>query len=232
LEDGTPIRLTLQETISSKDAKVGEEVTFQVVDDVSVNGYVVISRGTVAKGTVTEALPARRMGRAGKLNVNIDSVRLNDDEKVALRAVKDAQGGSHVGAMTVGIVATAIVFFPAAPLFLLMHGKNIVIPQGTAITSFINGAVKLDPARFAPPAQGGTAISASAALPRKISIVSTPLGADINVDGSFIGNTPAQMDLPNGTHTITVSKDGYKTWERKLLVTDNPVNLDAEMEKK
>ena len=40
------------------------------------------------------------------------------------------------------------------------------------------------------------------------------------------------MDLPNGTHTITVSKDGYKTWERKLLVTDNPVNLDAEMEKK
>ncbi len=234
LEDGTPIRLTLQETISSKDAKVGQEVAFHVVDDVSVNGYVVISRGAVAKGTVTEALPARRMGRAGKLNVNIDSVRLNDDEKVALRAVKDAKGGSHVGAMTVGIVATAIVFFPAAPLFLLVHGKNIVIPQGTPITSFVNGAVKLDRARFAPQVSAGAAASlVSTAVPaKKISIVSTPLGADISVDGNFIGNTPAQMNLPNGSHTIAVSKDGYKTWERKLLVTDNPVNLDAELDKK
>jgi hypothetical protein len=191
LEDGTPIRLTLQETISSKDAKTGQEVAFQVVDDLYVNGYIVISRGAVAKGTVTDALPARRMGRAGKLNVNIDSVRLNDDEKVALRAVKDVKGGSHVGAMTGAIVATAIVFFPAAPLFLLIHGKNIVIPQGTPITSFVNGTVKLDPAKFTPPAQTGAAASlTAAALPiKRISIISAPPGGDIDVDGNFVGNT-------------------------------------------
>jgi hypothetical protein len=76
---------------------------------------------------VTEAEAKKRMGRGGKLNVNIDSVRLLDGEKVPLRAVKEAKGGSHTGAMTGGMVATAIVFFPAAPFFLFMHGKDISI---------------------------------------------------------------------------------------------------------
>jgi len=38
------------------------------------------------------------MGRAGKLNINIDNVRLASGEKVALRAVKDVKGGGHQGA--------------------------------------------------------------------------------------------------------------------------------------
>jgi hypothetical protein len=223
----------LQETLSSADAKVGQEVAFEVVDDISVNGYTVISRGTVAKGTVTGALPARRMGRAGKLNVNIDSVHLNDGEKVALRAVKDAQGGSHVGAMTGAMVATAIVFFPAAPLFLFIKGKNITIPKGTPITSFVNGNVPLDAVKFLPPGQASSATAPAPPIQKvpRISIVSNPAGADVSVDGNFVGNTPSQMDLPDGEHTITVSKGGYKTWERKLLVTDSPANLDAELEK-
>jgi hypothetical protein len=48
------------------------------------------------------------------------------------------------------IVATTIVFFPAAPLFLFMKGKDITIPKGTEITAYINGDVPLDPKRFAP----------------------------------------------------------------------------------
>jgi hypothetical protein len=39
--------------------------------------------------------------------------------------------------------------FPAAPLFLLMHDKDITIPKGTEITSFINGNLCFDPAKFA-----------------------------------------------------------------------------------
>src|SRR5215469_17570469 len=90
------------------------------------------------------------MGRAGKLNVAISYARLADNEKAALRAVKEAKGGGHVGAMTGAIVATSIVFFPAAPLFLFIHGKDITIPQGTEITAFIEGDMHLDMARFAP----------------------------------------------------------------------------------
>src|SRR5215831_9763111 len=131
LHDGTPVRMRLSRTLSSQDAQVGETVDFEVLDDVKVEDRVVIKRGAVALATVTEAQPKRRMGRGGKLNVNIDSVRLANGDKVALRAIKESKGGGHHGAMTGAIVGTAIVFFPAAPLFLLMHGKDITLPTPT-----------------------------------------------------------------------------------------------------
>jgi hypothetical protein len=64
------------------------------------------------------------------LDINIDFVRLANGDKVALRAVKETSGGGHTGAMTGAMVARSLVFFPAAPFFLFMHGKNITIPKG------------------------------------------------------------------------------------------------------
>jgi len=140
--------MRINRTISSADAQVNETVDFEVLDDVKVKDMIIIPRGGMAWGTVTLAQPKRRMGRTGKLNINIDNVRLASGEKVALRAVKDVQGGGHQGAITGAIVATSIVFFPAAPLFLLIHGKDITIPKGTEITAYINGDIPLDPAKF------------------------------------------------------------------------------------
>jgi len=56
---------------------------------------------------------------------HIDAVRLVDGEKAPLRAVKDVKGGGHTGAMTGAMVGTAVVFFPAAPLFLFMHARTL-----------------------------------------------------------------------------------------------------------
>jgi hypothetical protein len=125
LEEGTPVKLRLNRTISSADAHVNDTVDFEVLEEVKVHDVVVVPRGSIAWGTVTEVEPKRRMGRGGKLNVNIDDVKLASGEKVPLRAVKEGKGGGHVGAMTGAMVATAIVFFPAAPLFLFMKGKDI-----------------------------------------------------------------------------------------------------------
>jgi hypothetical protein len=96
------------------------------------------------------------MARGGKLDINIDYVKLISGEKAALRAVKDVQGGGHTGGMVGGMVATSLVFFPAAPFFLFMHGKDITIPKGTELTAYVNGDVKLDIAKFQP-AQSVTA---------------------------------------------------------------------------
>lgn len=150
LEDGTPVKIRTARTISSGDAHEGDTLDFEVLEDVIVKNTTVIPKGGIAWGTVTEAQPKRRMGRGGKLNVNIDAVRLADGEKAPLRAVKDTKGGGHVGAMTGAMVATSIVFFPAAPLFLFMHGKDITIPKGTEITAYISGDTRLDEAKFQP----------------------------------------------------------------------------------
>jgi len=137
LEDATPIRLRFNRTVSSADAHVGDTVDFEVLQDLSVNGTLVIPKGGLAFGTVTEAQPKRRMARGGKLEINIDNVKLLDSQRAALRAVRGGSGGGHVGAMTGAIVATGIVFFPVAPFFLFMHGKDITMPKGAEFTAYV-----------------------------------------------------------------------------------------------
>ena len=103
------MHLVLSENLSSADAVTGQTVEFEVVDDVTVNGFVVIPRGSTAWATVTDAEHKKRMGRAGKLDLNVDKVRLADGEKAMLRAVKDVKGGGHTGAMVGAMVATSLV---------------------------------------------------------------------------------------------------------------------------
>lgn len=226
LEDGTPVKLRLTRTISSATEKTGDTIDFEVLEQVKVGDTLVIPIGSIAWGTVTQAEHKKRMGRGGKLDVNIDNVKLKDGSRAALRAVKENKGGGHVGAMTGAMVATAVVFFPAAPLFLFMHGKDITIPKGTEITAYINGNLPLDRAAFEPKKTEPVAVAASTAL----TISSTPDAADIEIDGNFVGNTPATVNVTDGDHTVVVRKKGFAEWQRKLKASGGNVRLNAELE--
>jgi len=232
LQDGTPVKLRLTRNLSSGSDKKGDTVDFEVVEDVSVDGILVIPRSGIAWATITEAEPKKRMGRGGKLNVNIDAVRLRDGEKVPLRAVRENKGGGHVGAMTGAMVATGIVFFPAAPLFLFMHGKDINIPKGTEITAYVMGDILLEKAKFQENAKPqATAVAASSADPATtVSISSVPASAEVEVDGKFVGNTPSSAMLSAGEHSIRITRKGYKAWERKLTVSGGSTTIHAELE--
>jgi len=229
LLDGTAIKLRLAENLSSATAKTGQSVSFEVIDDVLVQGVVVLPKGAQALATVTEANTKKSMGRGGKLNVNVDSARLVDGEKVQLRAVQDNKGGGHVGAMTGAMVATAIVFFPAAPLFLFIHGKDITIPKGTEVTAFVEGDTKLDMAKFAPVVAGSTVVAAASATTSGLTIEASVPNCDIEVDGSFMGSTPSTLNLAPGKHDIVVKKTGYQDWTRSMMVGSGAVRLSAEM---
>jgi hypothetical protein len=235
LEEGTPVRLRINRTISSADEHAGDNVDFEVLDDISVNGTLVIPKGGLAFATVTEAQAKRRMARGGKLDVNIDYVKLVSGEKAALRAVQDVKGGGHTGGMVGGMVATSLVFFPAAPFFLFMHGKDITIPKGTELTAYVNGDMKLDIAKFQPVGPASTpalSMAASSSVSAKLQMESDPPGADIEIDNNFVGNTPSDVQVAEGEHTVLVKKTGFKDWERKLKVSGgSSVHLNAELQK-
>ena len=235
LEDGTPIKLRLSRTISSADETVGNQIDLEVVEELQIGNKIVIPKGSVALGTVTDVQAKRRMGRGGKLDVNIDTVRLANGQKAALRAVKNSKGGGHTGAMTGAIVATSLILWPAAPLFLLMHGKDITVPKGTQITAYVEGNMNLDARAFHTDAWQDNAVAVSirddGAGLANIAISSTPAGAEISLDQSFVGNTPSSLSVTPGEHFISVKKMGYQDWERKIRVSGGNVNLAAELVK-
>ena len=228
LQDGTAVKLRLSENLTSATAKAGQQVSFEVLEEVDVQGVPVIAKGAQALATVTSAEPKKSMGRGGKLDVNIDSVRMVDGEKAALSATQNAKGGGHTGAMTAGIVGTALVFFPAAPLLLFIHGKDITIQKGTEVTAFVSGDMKLDMAKFGAPPAGPAAEPANAMA--SILVESSVPGADIEVDGNFVGSTPSKVEVTPGSHSITVKKKGYQNWTRTMNVSGTGAKVNAELD--
>lgn len=54
-----------------------------------------------------------------------------------------------------------------------------------------------------------------------VAVSSEPAGAEIRVDGSFEGSTPSKILLQPGAHTITVTRPGFKPWQRVINVEPN-----------
>jgi hypothetical protein len=48
--------------------------------------------------------------------------------------------------------------------------------------------------------------------PGSLVVESTPPSAEVYLDASFVGNTPASLKIPAGKHTIKVALTGYKEW--------------------
>ena len=224
LAKGTPVKLHLKRDLSSADATPGDNIDFEVSEEVKVGDVVVIPKGNTAVGTVTDVQVARRMGRGGKLDIEIDSVTLADGEKATLWAVKERNGDGNVGDNG-PIVKSSLVFGPVAPLLLLVPGEDAMIPRDTEITGYVVGAMQLDPGKF-------TTTSNSAAVPSnpttaQLEITSDPSGAEVSIDGNFVGRTPSQIEIAQGQHTIAISKAGCRTWERKLEVSAGKMILTA-----
>ncbi len=132
LSNGTPIHLKLGRTISSTTAHVGDVVDLQVVEEVTVNGLVVIPKGAAATAIVIEAEPKKRLGHGGKLGFNINTVRLWDDEKAAVRSYQESTGSNSSG----------------GAILPLGSGKDVVFTEGTDFTAYVDGDMKLKKAAF------------------------------------------------------------------------------------
>ncbi len=64
--------------------------------------------------------------------------------------------------------------------------------------------------------QGQTAPPTNAEV--SVTVTSEPAGADIEVDGSYEGNTPSQLSLAPAEYIIRVARAGFKPWERRVII--------------
>jgi hypothetical protein len=209
LQDGTPVKLRLLNKLDSQIAKNGNEIPFDVVNDVVVGGVTVLRRGSLATGV------------AGRLSFTINDIQLRNGDKVPVRAFNRTSGENRTGEMIYLMLNAPMA---AAPFFLLIHGTNTVFPRGTEINAFVNGDLRLNLASFSP---APSADPKGDELETAVQIKSTPDGAEVHIDGAAAGRTPLNITLMAGRHEIVVKKAGYSDWSETLPVSGGTVHVDA-----
>lgn len=151
---GTTVSVRLLDALSSHDTSPGAGFSAEVIQEVSIDGRVAIPTGSIVRGRVTEAHPAKKIGGRAILSIAFDELEIPDAETVALAASLTQAGKSQVardaaiisgstigGAIlgeaidegdgtTVGAIAGAIGGTIGA---LKTRGKPVVLPEGTTL---------------------------------------------------------------------------------------------------
>lgn len=84
LKSGTQIPLELQGTITSKNVSNGSIINFKCTKDIIVNKEVVIRAGEIAKGQVSRVKKNGILGKAGEIEIKVNSIVAVDGTEVYL----------------------------------------------------------------------------------------------------------------------------------------------------
>jgi hypothetical protein len=217
IPDGTRIPVRVMEQLSSASVKGNDPVSFAVVEDVIVDGDVVIKQGTPVRGVVVDAAEKRRMGRAGRLSYTVNETRGIDRTVIRLRAVQQKKGDSNVTSTAVTTTAVAVFVPVAAPFFLLRKGSDIVVPEGTRVDAFVDGdhAVRTE-------ADGTALITPSAARAAKMTnadvmaLYQAGLGEDVILAKIAASQTAFAVDA---TELVALKKAGVSDRVITAMVT-------------
>ncbi len=81
------------------------------------------------------------------------------------------------------------------------------------------------------PAASSSTLVASEAVDKvaNVHVSSSPLAADISVDGKYVGSTPSNLQLAPGDHVIVIEKRGFGPWQKTIHVVPGDVNVVAEL---
>ena len=121
----------------------------------------------------------------------------------------------------------AVVELPNTPVAAKNEPVAIPVPAPKAKPSGIpQAAIQTIPADQSMPKLVGNSKPAQAFL----TIDSNPVGADIEIDGAFVGNAPSIVSVGPGMHQIIVEMKGFSSWRKTLSVTGGKIHLDAELE--
>lgn len=109
-------------------------------------------------------------------------------------------------------------------LYTLVDTDGKTGPPVTAAAVATQPAPAAATARQSSPAPAPSAVPAQQVPPEKVSekikcnFSSTPAGAEITLDGKYVGSTPSEIAVSTGTHLVVFSIGGFTQWKRELTV--------------
>jgi hypothetical protein len=121
------------------------------------------------------------------------------------------------------------------------HSEAVRQQAGPSLAKVKSGAAMAP--TMNPPSEAGSAVKAASRVTAtaetksvggkhsgtEFTVSSTPVGAEIEIDRKVAGNTPMTVPLSHGEHLVTLRKDGYRIWRRRIKIEGSPLELNAEL---
>lgn len=130
LPEATPVKLKLLHSLTSKTVVEGDPLNFVLAEDVVINQKVLVKAGAAAIGRVRQAKPARMLGRAGQLGLEMQYLKVGPT-RVPLRGSQARSGEAKKGE-TVALVA----LFGLSGL--VKHGSEVEVKEGSIFTAYVD----------------------------------------------------------------------------------------------
>jgi PEGA domain len=193
----------LAAAISKKNVPV-DVVTDQTKADYALKAAPVEIKSESTGGKVARCLFASCVGIEDKGSVSVQFIDTSSSKMLWAYSVNKQKGGSKNEQSMAEAIAKHLKDFVESK-----SGKEILT------------------ARASEPATAQPDLSAAAdnvapeptMQPASIIVKSTPPGADITIDGKYMGSTPSTIQLSPGDHLVSIEKEELRPWERTMTVT-------------
>ncbi len=104
--------------------------------------------------------------------------------------------------------------------------------EGQPVSPQLTATALDPPAKPAAPAPKATTNAATPPPPPQFEVWSSPAGADIFLDGQYVGQTPSSIDVSQGEHTVVLRKKNFAIWQRKLTANTGKRRIGGNLEQK
>ena len=174
-------------------------------------------------GKIARCLFAYCAGIEDKGNVSVQLIQTSSSKVMWAYSVNKQKGGSKNSQAMAEAVAKHLKEFVEQDS---KKGATLttVALQTTTVQAERSPA---DDAQSQPVVESGPAM-----LPATVIVKSTPHGADINVDGKYMGSTPSTIQLPPGEHEVSIEIEEMRPWQRTMTTTaGSSSTIDAKLVK-
>ena len=186
-----------------------KNVPVDVVTDQTRANYVLRAAPVEIKtestgGKIARCLFAYCAGIEDKGNVSVQLIETSSTKVLWAYSVNKQKGGGKNSQSMAEAVAK--------------HLKEFV--EHNSGKEVLNARAQSEPQPLADNSQAEPRVESGPATQLASVIVkSTPSGADINVDGKYMGSTPSTIQLAPGEHEVSIEKDELRPWQRTMTVT-------------
>jgi hypothetical protein len=145
LRSGTPVVVEAMQGYNAKNLSEGQTVNVRVKYNVVVNKKTVVAAGALGNATITDVQKPGIFGKAGRLELQIQSVQAVDGQQILVSGMNMISEGQNRKALAWGLSIGLFIFtIIGGAIGFFIKGKNAELRAGTTANTSVASDAQVD----------------------------------------------------------------------------------------